>query len=57
MLYYSPNVLREDGWRYLKTKDEKGNKCEFSSKRKFGHWTYYLDNGTIERTKDYGDIK
>ena len=56
-LYYEPNSLRQDGWRYLKIKDKNGKYCNSSSQHKYGKWVYYMENGTVEKTKDYGEIK
>lgn len=55
-LYYSPGNLRQDGWRYLKLKNSRGKNCKFSTQRMFGTWHYYYEDGTIEKTKDYGEI-
>jgi hypothetical protein len=56
-LYYNPEKLQEEGWRFVKLQDEHGNECKYSSQHKYGKRTYYYDDGTIKTTKDYGEIK
>jgi hypothetical protein len=55
-LYYEPNLIRQDGYRYMMYRDNKGEKTNFTQ-HKYGKWIYFSIDGKIEKTKNYGEIK
>ncbi|RIJ42338.1 hypothetical protein [Pontibacter oryzae] len=55
-LYYEPDRLWQEGFRYRKMTDGFADKFTSPNKR-CGNWTFYTRNGEVEKTEDYGDPK
>lgn len=55
-LYYEPDKLWQEGYRYRKMAE--GFPDKFTSRNKrYGKWTFYARSGEVEKTEDYGEPK